>query len=60
MTAEPLPLPTDLTHDNVLNHSNGSQNNPLDLIECDLVVATVVEFGRTRTLMRGRLLRVFE
>ena len=38
----------------------GLQHDPLDLIERDLVVATIVELGCPRALMRGHLLRVFE
>ena len=49
-----------LAHDNVPNHSDVLQNNPLDLIERDLVVAAVVKLGRPRALMRGHLLGVLE
>jgi hypothetical protein len=38
----------------------GSQNNPLELVERDLVVATVVELGCARAFMRRHLLSVFE
>jgi hypothetical protein len=35
-------------------------DNPLNLIEGDLAVAAIVELGRSRALMRGHLLSVFE
>jgi hypothetical protein len=35
-----------VSHDKVNGHSNRLQNNPLDLIERDLVVAAVVKLGR--------------
>src|SRR5207245_1900338 len=36
------------------------QNNPLDLIERDLVVAAIVELGRARAFVRSHLLRVLD
>jgi hypothetical protein len=36
------------------------QDNPLDLVERDLVVAAVVELGRACALVRGHLLGVLE
>lgn len=38
----------------------GSNRNPLDLVEGDLVVGAIVEFGRPRRLMRRDLLRMFQ
>ena len=38
----------------------GLQNNPLDLIERDLVVAAVIEFRRAGTFVRRHLLGIFE
>ena len=49
-----------LASDNVLYHSSALQNNTLDLIERDLVVAAVVELGRARAFVRGHLLGVLE
>ena len=59
-TRRPCPDPTNLASDNVLNHSNGSQNYPLDLIERDLVVSAIVELGRACAFMRGHLLGIFQ
>ena len=39
---------------------NRSENDPLDLIERDLIVAPIVELGRARALVRRHLLRVFQ
>jgi hypothetical protein len=39
---------------------NGLKNDPLHLVECDLVVAAIVKFGCARALMRRHLLRVLE
>ncbi len=36
------------------------QYNPLDLIERDLIIAPIVELGRSRAFVRRHLLRVFE
>jgi hypothetical protein len=36
------------------------QNNPLNLIPRDLVVAAIVKLGRARALTRRHLLSVFE
>ena len=35
-------------------------NDPLNLIECDLVTGAVVELGRARTFVCGHELRIFE
>jgi hypothetical protein len=35
-------------------------NNPLNLIESDLVVPPILELGRPYALMRGHLLRVLD
>ena len=40
--------------------SIGSDRNPLDLIECDLVAGAVVKLGRARALVRDQGLCVFE
>jgi hypothetical protein len=37
-----------------------SDDNPLDLIESDLIAGPIIQFGCTRTLVRGHRLGIFE
>lgn len=53
-------MPLHLITFSIRNYSNFLENNPLDLIKGDLVVAAIVEFGRARAFVCRHLLGVFE
>jgi hypothetical protein len=43
-----------------LSHWLDLQNNPLDLVERDLIAAAIIKLGRARALMRRHLLGVLK